>query len=81
MSADGGCNRSMSEYGSVLYKGELGVKIDLDEANRYLKMAANAGEVDAMKTYAACLVNEKGNDKDELVEVKSISKWRLILET
>lgn len=70
MAADKGQISAMYNYGLLLAKG-VGVSKNKEEACRYLKMAANKGDIDVMTNYDRMLEeddDEEMNEEEDLDE-------------
>jgi TPR repeat protein len=61
-SASGDCSEAMYELGEANFTGKNGKNVNLDEAFRYFKMAADLGHVIAQYDLACCYLHGKGTE-------------------
>lgn len=70
--AEGGNADAMEEIGSLYWRGDEGLELDLAEAHRWWRKAADKGNTDAMQNLAVAYRNGEGEIRADLVEA---AKW------
>ena len=56
--------KAILEYAKKLQRGGGGVKIDVKEAAKFLKLGSDKGDVECMNAYAICLIEGVGVNQD-----------------
>lgn len=72
--AEQGDVKAIFEYAKKLQRGGSGVKIDVKEAAKLLKVGSDKGDLECMNAYAICLIEGVGIDQDFKEAFKLFSK-------